>query len=170
MPHLQKYGVFDDVAIEDRSARTFEYHLAGPTAEEIVKKCGGQLPENADLSHVRTEVVGHSVLLTRESPAGLPGLTLIGDAPVAGLLKNSMLAIGRDLGLTDAGADVFEVLRIEAGTPVFGKDITDKNLPQEIGRDASAISFVKGCYLGQETVAAAGCARARQSDPQGTCV
>src|SRR5262249_42719895 len=37
--------------------------------------------------------------------------------------------------------------------PVFGKDITDKNLPQEIGRDDRAISFVKGCYLGQETVA-----------------
>ena len=49
--------------------------------------------------------------------------------------------------------DVFEVLRIEAGTPVFGKDITEKNLPQEIGRDARAINFVKGCYLGQETVA-----------------
>jgi folate-binding protein YgfZ len=48
---------------------------------------------------------------------------------------------------------VFEVLRIEAGTPVFGKDITEKNLPQEIGRDARAINFVKGCYLGQETVA-----------------
>ena len=44
-------------------------------------------------------------------------------------------------------------LRIEAGTPVFGKDVTEKNLPQEIGRDDRAISFVKGCYLGQETVA-----------------
>jgi len=45
------------------------------------------------------------------------------------------------------------VLRIEAGTPVYGKEITEKNLPQEIGRDDRAISFVKGCYLGQETVA-----------------
>jgi len=44
-------------------------------------------------------------------------------------------------------------LRIEAGTPVFGRDVTEKNLPQEIGRDAQAINFVKGCYLGQETVA-----------------
>ena len=44
-------------------------------------------------------------------------------------------------------------MRIAAGTPVFGKDVTEKNLPQEIGRDDRAISFVKGCYLGQETVA-----------------
>ena len=36
---------------------------------------------------------------------------------------------------------------------MFGRDITDSNLPQEVGRDALAISFVKGCYLGQETVA-----------------
>ena len=64
-----------------------------------------------------------------------------------------MLAAGGDLGLVEAGPSVFEVLRIEAGTPVFGKDITEKNLPQEIGRDARAINFVKGCYLGQETVA-----------------
>src|SRR5262249_26957999 len=47
----------------------------------------------------------------------------------------------------------FESLRIAAGTPVFGKDVGPDNLPQEVGRDARAISFVKGCYLGQETVA-----------------
>ena len=43
--------------------------------------------------------------------------------------------------------------RVEAGTPYYGPDINDKNLPQEISRDSRAISFVKGCYLGQETVA-----------------
>ena len=47
----------------------------------------------------------------------------------------------------------FETLRIEAGTPLFGVDFNDTNLPQEVGRDAVAISFTKGCYLGQETVA-----------------
>ena len=48
---------------------------------------------------------------------------------------------------------MFEALRIEAGTPVFGEEVTEKNLPQEFARDDRAISFVKGCYLGQETVA-----------------
>jgi tRNA-modifying protein YgfZ len=47
----------------------------------------------------------------------------------------------------------FETLRIEAGMPLFGVDVNDTNLPQEIGRDDRAISFTKGCYLGQETVA-----------------
>ena len=47
----------------------------------------------------------------------------------------------------------FDAARIESGTPLFGRDITDENLPQEIDRDRLAISFTKGCYLGQETVA-----------------
>jgi tRNA-modifying protein YgfZ len=153
LPHLRKYGVFDDVAIEDVSATTFEYHLAGPAAEEIVRHCAGQLPENVDLAHVQTEVAGHSVRLLRESPAGLAGLTLIGEITAAGSIKSRLLSTGDDSGVSLAGQEVFDVLRIEAGTPVFGKDISEKNLPQEIGRDARAINFVKGCYLGQETVA-----------------
>ena len=68
-------------------------------------------------------------------------------------MRELLLKRGRDLGLIELDPRTFEVLRIEAGTPVFGKDITEKNLPQEIGRDDRAINFVKGCYLGQETVA-----------------
>jgi len=153
VPHLEQYGVFDDVAIEDRSAATFEYHLAGPAAGEIVRRAGGTLPEELDLAHVQTELAGRAVRLIRESPTPLPGLTMIGEAAEAAPVRESLLQHGRDLGLVEAGPEIFEVLRIEAGTPVFGKDVTDKNLPQEIGRDARAINFVKGCYLGQETVA-----------------
>ena len=45
------------------------------------------------------------------------------------------------------------IVRIENQTPWFGNDIDDRNLPQELQRDEKAISFNKGCYLGQETVA-----------------
>ncbi len=83
----------------------------------------------------------------------MPGFSLIGNLDAAATLKAGLLGAGSGLGLVEADGDVFDVLRIEAGTPVFGKDITDKNLPQEIGRDSRAINFVKGCYLGQETVA-----------------
>jgi tRNA-modifying protein YgfZ len=47
----------------------------------------------------------------------------------------------------------FSAARIEAGFPLFGVDFDADNLPQEVGRDRQAISFTKGCYLGQETVA-----------------
>ena len=49
--------------------------------------------------------------------------------------------------------DGFHLARTLSGFPWYGVDLNDKNLPQEADRDAAAISFTKGCYLGQETVA-----------------
>lgn len=51
------------------------------------------------------------------------------------------------------GREALEIVRLERGYPWYGIDITDDNLPQEVERTAQAISFTKGCYLGQETVA-----------------
>ncbi len=56
-------------------------------------------------------------------------------------------------GLPEIDSATFEALRIEAGTPVSGVDVLPNNLPQEVGRDKLTVNFVKGCYLGQETVA-----------------
>ncbi len=70
--------------------------------------------------------------------------------------KESIAAIVDALlaaGAVRCGAAAMETPRIEAGWPIFGVDISDKNLPQEVDRNARAISFTKGCYLGQETVA-----------------
>lgn len=52
-----------------------------------------------------------------------------------------------------ADHESWEAARVEAGFPLYGIDFDDSNLPQEVGRDSRAISFTKGCYLGQETVA-----------------
>lgn len=59
----------------------------------------------------------------------------------------------RAAGGIECSPEAVEMARLEAGTPLFSRDITDKNLPQEVARDNLAISFTKGCYLGQETVA-----------------
>ncbi len=56
-------------------------------------------------------------------------------------------------GAVKCNSDVAEALRIETGTPQFARDFGDDNFPQEVSRDELAISFTKGCYLGQETVA-----------------
>ncbi|WP_162006798.1 CAF17-like 4Fe-4S cluster assembly/insertion protein YgfZ [Roseimaritima sediminicola] len=55
--------------------------------------------------------------------------------------------------LVSGGIEDFHPARIQAGFPWFGVDLDESNLPQEADRDAQAISFTKGCYLGQETVA-----------------
>ncbi len=100
-----------------------------------------------------TEIEGCPVRVIRESPILQPGLTIIGEKDSLGSVMDVLRWHEHKLGLTLIDPESFELLRIQAGTPVFGKDITEKNLPQEIRRDDRAISFVKGCYLGQETVA-----------------
>jgi folate-binding protein YgfZ len=149
LPHLRKYGVFDDVALDDVSAATFEYHLAGSrVAEALAGRRFAPLPEKP-LNHLAVTMAGVEVRLIRESPTGRPGLTLVGPIEAAEAVR-SLLA---NDGLLEIDGSVFEVLRIEAGTPTSGRDVTPNHLPQEVGRDAQAINFVKGCYLGQETVA-----------------
>src|SRR5262249_54261915 len=59
--------------------------------------------------------------------------------------------------LIDAGASVgtpatYDILRIEAGVPEYGRDLDENRLAMEAGRTAQAISYAKGCYLGQETI------------------
>ncbi len=148
LPHLQKYGVFDDVTLEDVGPSTFEFHIVGPKLSEISVGLIGDLPEK-DLSHTRGLVGDRQVWFIREAPAGLPGLTLIGRIED----RDEVLREIHALGIEDGDLSAFDALRIEAGTPVYGRDVNPENLPQEIGRDLQAISFTKGCYLGQETVA-----------------
>ena len=153
LPHFQKYGVFDEISLDDRSDSTFEFHLAGPTREQLVRRAVGEMPEAADLAHRAASLAGRPVLIVRESPTGRPGLTLIGPRSGAAAVSESLRLKRAGSGMVEIDLECFDVLRIEAGTPVFGRDVTEKNLPQEIGRDTRAINFVKGCYLGQETVA-----------------
>ncbi len=153
LPHFQKYGVFDEIVLEDRSETTFEYHLVGPKAEELIILAGGQVPEPGELAHAEATLADCPLLVVRESPTGRPGLTLIGARGSAGRVADLLRSLGQEHELQKLDDESFDVLRIEAGTPVFGRDVSERNLPQEIGRDDRAINFVKGCYLGQETVA-----------------
>jgi folate-binding protein YgfZ len=148
-PHLAKYGVFDDVTVREVSAGTFELHLFGPAAESFLQTQGVALPDQGPLRFVASEIAGRTLVVHRESPTGRPGLTLVGTIDDAPFLKERLAGSG----LAEIDASTFDALRIEAGTPLSGRDVTLANLPQEVGRDSRTINFVKGCYLGQETVA-----------------
>lgn len=152
-PHLARYGALDDVSWTDISPQTFELHVAGPRLAELAEALDLAALPPADLSHMPAQVAGRPVHVVREAPAGLPGITLMGSADDLQAVCLALVCAGGPLGLVALDPATFEALRIEAGTPAFGTDVTPENLPQEIGRDARAISFVKGCYLGQETVA-----------------
>ena len=146
LPHFEKYGVFDDVAFKDEGESTYEIHVAGEQSPAWLTLLGAPSPGDRGFDHVSASLGGKFEVIARESPLGMPGFTLIGP-----LGNRPYLLAGLDRG--PLAGDALEGLRVEAGTPRFGRDFTVENLPQEIGRDSSAISFVKGCYLGQETVA-----------------
>ena len=79
MPHFRKYGVFDDVAIEDRREATFELHLAGAGCADLVWRAGASVPDEPDYTHILSELAGRPVRIVRERPTDLPGLTIIGN-------------------------------------------------------------------------------------------
>lgn len=153
MPHLQKYGVFDEVELTDRTEATFELHLAGPQAGSLLANAGVVVSELQPLGHVEANLGGRSVRVVREDPTGRPGFSILGEGPDLEATLAALRAAGEGIGLAELDAPTFDALRIEAGTPVYGRDIGPDQLPQEVGRDDRAINFVKGCYLGQETVA-----------------
>jgi tRNA-modifying protein YgfZ len=153
LPHLQKYSIFDDVELTDVSSSTFEIHLAGPGADEIVGRATGTLAEPGDLRRTHARIGEVPIHLVRESPFGAAGITIIGESVVADPVLQAIRSAAEGVELLTLDADTAEALRIEAGTPCAGKDVLPDNLPQEVGIDAQAINFVKGCYLGQETIA-----------------
>ena len=148
LPHLDRYLIREDVQIFDRSNAWQQWALCGPQAEIFCQeKLSLQLdPQN--LSHRRTTFEGLDLHCCRTEFFGLPGFLLQIETSSCGPLATALASMAADCAVS-----VFQFLRIQAGSPLFGIDITPKNLPQEIDRDAQAISFTKGCYLGQETVA-----------------
>jgi folate-binding protein YgfZ len=94
---------------------------------------------------------GVEVRITRFSHTGEKGFDLF--IPLAELnrLAQRLTEEGPIFGAKWIGEQAREVLRIEAGIPLYGVDFTEDNLLLEVGMD-HAVSFVKGCYLGQEVV------------------
>jgi tRNA-modifying protein YgfZ len=103
----------------------------------------------AEHQTVRTEVGGVSVLVVDVAlPVG--GYDLIGPADSLGNLREHLTLAGA----TPASHDAYETARIAAGIPRFGADLTPENFPGESEDSLKrAVSFGKGCYPGQETVA-----------------
>jgi folate-binding protein YgfZ len=152
-PHFEKYGLFDDVQFDDATLATFELHLVGPRAAALLEGLEVALPDPGDLAQRAANLAGIGVRVVRERPLGIEGFTLIGDRARASEVLAALRTHAGPEGLRDLSRDDVEGLRIEAATPRSGADVTDAHLPQEFGRDRAAISFTKGCYLGQETVA-----------------
>src|SRR5262245_61614792 len=148
MAHFDRYLIREDVQLHDRSTEWAELLVAGPQAEGLIAS-RGLLIRSDRLAHAAGELAGASVWVRRVDLAGPAGF-------LVACARDSLAAVQRwaiGAGAVPCAAHAFETARIEYGMPVFGRDITEESLPQEVDRNRAAISFTKGCYLGQETIA-----------------
>jgi folate-binding protein YgfZ len=147
--HLDRYLINEQVELHERTGARRVLLCAGAKSEDLLsQQIDGPLPEER-LASMVAEFEGHPAIIARVDLAGPKGFLVVGDAADVDAWASAL----QDAGAASCGDDAWQAARIEAGTPLYGCDITDENLPQEVGRDGLAISFVKGCYLGQETVA-----------------
>jgi tRNA-modifying protein YgfZ len=146
--HLDFYLIHDQVAVHDRSGAWAELIVAGPQAAAVLARTMGTAPPPERLGHVDVSCEGATVSVRSVVAAPCAVYSLVAGADVLARLWPALAAAAQP-----CGQRVVELLRIELGWPRYGVDLSEKNLPQEIGRNRAAISFTKGCYLGQETVA-----------------
>ena len=141
MQHIRRYIIADQVELEDVTAGTAGIGVEGPGAAAVLAQMGAPVP--GDLQHCawgdRT-VAGITA-------TGQPGVRIYCAASDAAAIVQQL----ETAGATRASAEDARVVRIENGKPRYGEDIRETSLPQET-QQMQAISFNKGCYLGQEIV------------------
>jgi glycine cleavage system T protein len=150
--------------IEDVTAETAALSLQGQYAHDVLARlAGSDLPRlereydhrEINLAVSSEETAGAAspipVRIVRASHTGEHGYDLIMKAGHAPMVWRALLRHGEDYGLQPVGLEALNILRLEAGIPWYGVDLDETTLPLEADVD-NAISFTKGCYLGQETI------------------
>ncbi|MEJ7605625.1 MAG: hypothetical protein WKF37_05025 [Bryobacteraceae bacterium] len=139
MDHLNKFIIADDVTLEDFTPCMSVIAVEGPAAEEVLTRAG------APVAHSSHSIVEWThALVARTSYTGEAAYWLFTPTEQkSGLLKL--------LDLPEADRETANAVRLENGKPLCGVDFTNANIPQET-QQMTAVSFTKGCYLGQEIV------------------
>jgi folate-binding protein YgfZ len=141
---LHRARVGFDAELHKRTLQSGLLSLVGPGARRIAGPEAETLPDEehanaaTELDGIPTRIVATDV-----------GIDLICEAEQTAALAAALTARGAQ-PVPEAAA---EVLRVEHGRPRYGVDLDETTIPQEAGLNERAISFTKGCYVGQETVA-----------------
>jgi folate-binding protein YgfZ len=131
-----------DAELHKRTLQRGLLSLVGPRAREVAG--APDLPADEHTSR-RTQIGGHETLIVATDV----GVDVLSDADSAA----DVVAALRAAGAADVDEGAAEVVRVERGRPRYGIDLDDTTIPQEAGLNERAVSFTKGCYVGQETVA-----------------
>ena len=141
LKHLSLYKVGREVDVADVSPAHALISVIGPAAAHAA----GVGPLAPEFAHREIEIGGRPA----RAIAIDAGLDLVVSPEHADAVEAALAAGGAEPASTEAA----EIIRVESGRPSFGAEMTSATMPAEAGIDGRAVSFTKGCYIGQETVA-----------------
>ncbi|HEX8070127.1 MAG TPA: aminomethyltransferase family protein [Pyrinomonadaceae bacterium] len=146
---LARFTLAGDFHVRDLTDETTQFSLQGAGSQTLVARVLGASAARVERMHVAAvEWQGHALTVARMTETGEDGFALIGSTQAGAALWPALVAAGA----RPAGADALEVLRVEAGVARYGVDATEANVVLEAVA-ADAVSFTKGCYVGQEIIA-----------------
>lgn len=141
----------EDVQLTDLSRSLASVWIHGPSAAAILERVlrgASGLGSWPGYRHALMQFGDVPARVARIDQLGVPGFAVYVDAAREPDLRAALAAAGA----AAADAEALEAARVEAGYPVFGVDMTEETIPLEAGIEERAISFTKGCYVGQEVI------------------
>jgi folate-binding protein YgfZ len=139
---IRRFKIGYDVELHKRTMQRGLLSLVGPRARAVAG--AGELPAE-EHAHAPATVAGRPVRLVATDV----GVDVLCDAEDTDAVRAALVEAGA-VAVSEAAA---EILRVERGRPRYGAELDDATIPQEAGLNERAVSFTKGCYVGQETVA-----------------
>jgi folate-binding protein YgfZ len=136
----------EDVQVEDVTAGWDQIGVHGPAAADVLERATN-VPARG-LANPYGNVTSSGLTVVRDDALGRPGFDVYASKSEGSALRSRLAAAGAVHG----SVDTYEILRIESGRPLFGVDMTTDTIPLEAGIEDRAISFAKGCYVGQEVI------------------
>ncbi len=140
--HIDRYIIADDVTLEDITGEMATIAIEGPQAAAVLERLGAPVPE-ADYATRSWS----GTIVARVSSTGAAGYSIF----MLPTKKAELVAALAAAGVAEGILDDARTVRIEHGKPRYGEEITERYLVQETAQ-LNAVSFSKGCYLGQEIV------------------
>jgi tRNA-modifying protein YgfZ len=151
--YLQRQIFFnDDIQIRDLMPNTQQFALHGPAANQMVNTFVNEPQPQTGLMSYTVIIGGYSVILAQRKAVSGGHWVIIVPSDAAETVWNALMEAGKVWGIRAAGSLTYNVLRIRAGRPGAGRELTTDYIPLEAGL-WDEVSFSKGCYTGQEIIA-----------------
>ena len=148
-----RYIIMDDVTLTDESQRHGTLALEGPAAGAVARELTGiELPTLEELGRMETSVASIPCWITKRTSAGVAGCEFLIEQEHLTRLWKILSEAVRKQGGGPMGYKALSAERLAQGTPWFGYDFGEKQIPHEAGLETTHISYTKGCYTGQEIV------------------